>query len=156
MMFREIKYLTEDKLFKNFIRKYGLKIMILNKRAYITSSCFVIEVYGFCTESHFYFDVYTSDLKRTSNIGRLLYEKDKSKLREIYEAEKRDRVEVLSENLETSQEITLKAERHFFTYIKVMDIFLADFLRCTSHFNLSLFDPVIRSKEEALREILLK
>ncbi len=154
MTYRKVKYLTNSKEFRELIVKYRLKFRVIdNQKIIVFSDYLIFEIYGFCTEVIFYFDIYTADLKWYSNVDRLLEGKDKETIKFIYNLQVIKRNRVLIKSLQGSESNTLKAEQHFFTYIQLLDELLNDFLTC-KNISQCFFSPTSEYKRTELKKLL--
>lgn len=151
--FKEIKLTTE---FVDFINKYQLKLKCdSEERIILQSNCLIIEIHGLYIEDILYFDFYTKDLAKYCNVDRLLSLKESKKIQEIYEKEKTLRTKPLVKNaLDNNPDRTLRAEQFFFSYIKIMDELLNDFLRCKLDDYMIFFSPTFENKKQELMKIL--
>jgi len=154
MKYREIEYLTNSKEFIAFKIKYNLDVKIeKGEKIFLSSRFLIVEIYSFCVESIFYFDVYTIDYKWYSNIDRLLEKMDQMIIQSILKKEIEKRTTVLSPRLQSNEDRTLRSEQNFFACIAFFDLLLSDFLIQKEKIDFNLFSESSQAKRIELERI---
>jgi hypothetical protein len=157
-MNREIDYLTDTNEFKTFVQKYNLRLRLADKYSiYLLSGCYIIQFYALITEDQFYVNFYSNDLKCYASASTLLSTIDNRELiKNIYREERvKRKFPIRAEN--NNDERRLSAEREFFAYLKMMDQFLSEYLRCIKMSHASdLFSPTSKAHQDSLKHVFGK
>ena len=130
MKYREIEYLLTNTEFENFISKNNLKVRIINDSIFLSSKCFVLEIFALEIENFFYFTFYTNNFEKYSNVEELLKDASMISVNKIINKSNLEHSKTISTNKSINEENLLKAEQHFFATISLMEELLSDFLTC--------------------------
>lgn len=130
MKYREIEYLLSNTEFENFISKNNLNVRIINYSIFLSSKCFVLEIFALEIEIFFYFTFYSNNFEKYSNVEELLKDASMISVNQIINKSNFEHTKTISTNKSVYEENLLKAEQHFFATISLMDELLSDFLSC--------------------------
>ncbi len=152
MKYRELTELTNTELFQRFVQSYNFEYKFIDNTLCIKNNCLLILIYGFYTEDILYFDFVKTDDKTTANIGRLISDSsNKDEMKRIYAFFKKNHIQPVS-NIVTPN--TIKVERYFMTYIKIISDYLSNLLRCDLSSYNKYFEPAPPMRQQEFEKIL--
>lgn len=153
MNLRNLCGLENTKEFTSFINKYCFKVKNIENIIYLKNNYILIEIYSYSVEPICYFNFYNLEFSYCVSIDFLLKDIDKNVIFKIKnDIDHSHKVSILSHPLGNHQNSIL-AERNFYFYLKLIDVFLADLIINKSQLNFDKFKIASEFKKDFLSNL---
>ena len=154
MTYRDLTALSNTSLFQDFINDFNLEYKIIEDKLCIKNDCLLLLIYGFYVEDILYFDFYKIKEKTYAHIGRLISESnEKNEMKNIYTFFNNNHIKPVGDIMNPN---TIKAERYFMTYIRIISKYLSDLLCCKLKEYNKYFEPIPEIRQKEFEDILNK